>query len=43
MPAMAQGEPKLVFPGLADFYTSWRDIGDTAVRVVVGYILFMHG
>ncbi len=43
MPAMTQGETKLIFPGLADFYASWRDIGDTVVRVVIGYILFMHG
>jgi putative oxidoreductase len=41
--SMAQSEPKLMFPALADFYSSWRDIGDTAVRVVVGIILFMHG
>jgi putative oxidoreductase len=41
--SMAQDEPKLVFPGLADFYSSWHAIGDTAVRVVVGIILFMHG
>jgi putative oxidoreductase len=41
--SMAHDQPKLVFPGLAGFYASWRDVGDTAVRVVVGYILFMHG
>lgn len=41
--SMAQDEPKLLFPGLADFYASWRDIGDTAVRVIVGIILFVHG
>ena len=43
MATMAQGESKLVFPGLAGFYGSWRDIADTLVRVVLGYILFMHG
>lgn len=36
-------EPKLVYPQLADFYTSWRDIAYTAVRVVVGFNLLMHG
>lgn len=43
MQTIARNETKLVFPALADFYTSWRDIGDTLVRVVIGYILFMHG
>lgn len=43
MSTMAQGETKLLYPGLANFYASWRDIADTAVRVVVGYNLFMHG
>jgi putative oxidoreductase len=37
------GETKLIFPGLADFYASWRDVAFTLVRVVIGYILFMHG
>jgi putative oxidoreductase len=40
---MAHDEPKLMFPALAGFYGSWRDIADTLVRVVIGYILFMHG
>jgi putative oxidoreductase len=40
---MATGEQKLIFPGLAGFYDSWRDISYTLVRVVIGYILFMHG
>lgn len=34
--------PKLIFPGLAGFYTSWRDIADTLVRVVVGIMFIMH-
>ena len=38
-----KGETKLVFPGLADFYVSWREIAFTLVRVITGYILFMHG
>jgi putative oxidoreductase len=41
--AMTIGETKLVFPGLAGFYASWRDIAYTLVRVIIGYIVFMHG
>ena len=41
--SMAHGQPKLMVPALAGFYASARDIGDTAVRVVIGYILFQHG
>lgn len=40
---MANGETKLLYPGLAGFYASWRDITYTLVRVVIGYNLFMHG
>jgi putative oxidoreductase len=40
---MTAGETKLLFPGLAGFYESWRDIAYTLVRVVVGYVLLMHG
>ena len=40
---MPAGETKLLFPGLAGFYQSWRDIAYTLIRVVVGYILLMHG
>src|ERR1700731_2140503 len=40
---MTAGETKLIFPGLAGFYESWRDIAYTLVRVIIGYILFMHG
>jgi putative oxidoreductase len=36
-------EPKLIFPGLAGFYASWREIAYALVRVVIGYILLMHG
>jgi putative oxidoreductase len=36
-------EARLLFPGLAGFYATWSDIGYTLVRVVTGYILFMHG
>jgi len=40
---MPAGETKLLYPGLTGFYESWRDIAFTLVRVVIGYILFMHG
>jgi putative oxidoreductase len=40
---MAVGETKLIFPGLGGFYESWRDIAYTLVRVIIGYIVFMHG
>jgi putative oxidoreductase len=36
-------ESKLIFPGLAGFYATWSDIAYTLVRVIIGYILFMHG
>jgi putative oxidoreductase len=39
----AGSEPKLIFPGLAGFYASWREIAYTLVRVIIGYILLMHG
>ena len=38
-----RAETKLIFPGLAGFYASWRDIAYTFVRVIIGYILLMHG
>ena len=40
---MTAGETKLLFPGLAGFYASWRDIAYTLVRVFIGFILLMHG
>ena len=40
---MPAGETRLLYPGLAEFYESWRDIAYTILRVVVGYNLFMHG
>jgi putative oxidoreductase len=43
MNGMPGSDAKLIFPGLAGFYASWRDIAYTLVRVVIGYILFMHG
>jgi putative oxidoreductase len=40
---MAAEQTRLLFPGLTGFYASWRDIAYTLVRIVIGYILFMHG
>ncbi|MBV1699278.1 MAG: DoxX family protein [Hyphomicrobiales bacterium] len=40
---MSVGETKLLFPGLAGFYASWRDIAYTLLRVIVGIILLVHG
>jgi putative oxidoreductase len=37
------GEQKLIFPGLAGFYASWREIAYALVRIIIGYILLMHG
>jgi putative oxidoreductase len=39
---MARGEAKLVYPGLAGFYTQWSDIAFTLLRIVVGAIMIMH-
>jgi len=36
-------ETKLIFPGLQNFYTQMGDIAFTLVRIIIGYILFMHG
>src|SRR5271167_4723397 len=40
---MTAGETKLLYPGLAGVYESWRDIAYTLVRVIAGFDLFMHG
>lgn len=40
---MTAGETKLLFPGLAGFYKTWRDIAYTLVRVIIGFNLLMHG
>ena len=37
-----KGDTKLLYPGLADFYATWRDISYTLVRIVVGVIMIMH-
>ncbi len=36
-------ERRLLIPGLAGFYATWREIAYTLVRVIIGYIIFMHG
>jgi putative oxidoreductase len=38
-----QSEAKLIYPGLSGFYATWTPIAYTLVRVIIGYILFMHG
>jgi putative oxidoreductase len=39
----AAGETKLVWPSLAGFYATWSEIAYALMRVIIGYILFMHG
>ena len=39
---MARSEAKLLYPGLAGFYTQWSEIAFTLVRIVVGVIMIMH-
>jgi putative oxidoreductase len=36
-------ETKLVLPGLKTFYQSFLDVAYTLMRIIIGYILFMHG
>jgi putative oxidoreductase len=38
----SRSEVKLLYPGLAGFYATWRDISYTLVRIVVGVIMIMH-
>ena len=39
---MAQGEAKLLYPGLAGFYEKMLPIAATLVRIVVGIMFLMH-
>ena len=39
----AGSEPKLIFPGLADFYRTMEPVAYTIARVVFGIIMIMHG
>lgn len=43
MNGRASGEPKLLFPGLAGFYASAREIGYLLVRITAGGCLLYHG
>ncbi|MFZ0109052.1 MAG: DoxX family protein, partial [Pseudolabrys sp.] len=38
----AKSNARLLYPGLADFYATWRDISYTLVRIVVGVVMIMH-
>jgi putative oxidoreductase len=40
---MDRGEPKLLFPGLAGFYSAVSDLWYPMIRITVGAILFVHG
>jgi putative oxidoreductase len=40
--AVAQGETRLLYPGLAGFYETMLPIAATFVRVVVGIMFLMH-
>jgi putative oxidoreductase len=43
MSAMGRGEPKLLFPGLAGFYSAVSDLWYPMIRITVGAILLVHG
>jgi hypothetical protein len=37
------GATRLIWPSLGNFYSSFFEIVYALMRVVIGYILFMHG
>jgi putative oxidoreductase len=39
----AVNENRLIWPSLAGFYSSFFDVAFAILRVIIGYILFMHG
>jgi len=39
---MAQGEARLMYPGLSGFYATMLPIAETFVRIVVGAMFLMH-
>ena len=43
MNGSAETGTKLIWPGLAGFYGSFSEIAYTLMRVVIGYIMLMHG
>jgi putative oxidoreductase len=43
MTAGAASETRLIMPGLRGFYDQTADIAFTLMRIVIGYIILMHG
>lgn len=43
MPGRANSEPKLLFPGLADFYAAVADLWYPLIRITAGGCLLYHG
>ncbi len=43
MSDVTRGEPKLLFPGLAGFYTAVSDLWYPMIRIAIGAIIFIHG
>jgi putative oxidoreductase len=43
MATVEHGDPKLLFPGLAGFYTSVSDLWYPLIRITAGALLFIHG
>ena len=39
---MAQGETKLLYPGLTGFYETMLPIAGTFLRIIVGIMFLMH-
>jgi putative oxidoreductase len=39
----AGSETRLIVPGLRAFYDSFTDVAYTLMRIVIGYIMLMHG
>lgn len=39
----AGSETKLIWPGLRGFYDTFFEVAYALMRIVIGYILFMHG
>ena len=42
-PILPAGEPKLIIPPLAGFYSHARDLGWLVVRLTAGGMLLVHG
>jgi putative oxidoreductase len=43
MTTSAGSETRLIWPGLRGFYDTFGDVAYTLMRIVIGYIFFMHG